>query len=206
MLFIFMFLIVGVLGLDISAAGTINLGVEIGTSTGLGSLNSQPDHWLPTSSTTTISLTPSSATSEAGGAGSHASRPVLISTELSTQTITKTISRITLVTATAQLCTPLSGTAPPLTSSPGTNWLGTAPTHSTRNGTVSFRSFKMGTPPIPSPTVSTRSGRGSTVSFKTGTPPIPSLTISTGAGKNALVQQVWSSFAVMVVALGLLCL
>ncbi|KAI3326608.1 hypothetical protein HD806DRAFT_411898 [Xylariaceae sp. AK1471] len=209
--FIFALLIVGVPGLEISATGTIDLEFEIGTSTGLGHLNSQPGHWLPTSSTTTqtaINLNPSCATSDAGGAGSHASSPALIATEVSTQTVTRTISRITLitVTVTAQLCTPLSGTAPPMTSSPGTNLPGTAPTYLTRNSTVPFRSWKMGTPPIPSTTISTSLGRSSTVSFKMGTPPIPSPTISIGSGRNALVQQVWPSFAVIAVVLGLSCL
>ncbi|KAI0525831.1 hypothetical protein F5B22DRAFT_255874 [Xylaria bambusicola] len=222
LLFIFVYLTMGVLGipgLDISAAGTVNLEVEIGTRT-----SPLDDHWLSPSPTTTSQA--ATSLPHTGDPSSHASSPPLISTEPSVQTITKTISQITLVTTTAQLCTPLPGTAPPVTSSPKTSLLGTTPTHSTWNNTASFRSFKMGTLPIPSPTtssgrnstVSLRTGTplslsfntpasaGSTVSFKTGTTPILSPTVSTGPGKNALVQQVWSLFAVTAVAFGFMCL
>ncbi|KAI1181636.1 hypothetical protein F5B17DRAFT_436552 [Nemania serpens] len=151
---------------------------------------------------TAISLNALYATSDAGGASSRASSPALIATELSTQTVTKTISRISLVTVTAKLCTPLSEALPPVTPSPETNLFGTAPPRSTQNSTVSFRSFKMGTPPIPSPVISTSRGKSSTVSFKTGTPLIPSPTISAGLRNNTVVQQVWPSVAIVVVALG----
>ncbi|KAJ3558068.1 hypothetical protein NPX13_g9794 [Xylaria arbuscula] len=212
-LFIFALFIVGVPCLDLSAAGTLDINIEIGTSTttSLHTPHSQLGHWLSTSPTivtqTTISLDPSCATSDAGEAGNHASSPALIATELSTQTITRTISRTSLVTVTAGLCAPLSKTVPLITPSPKTTLYGTAPTRSTHNSTVSFRSFKMGTPPIPSPVISTNRGTSSTVVFETGTPLLPSShSVSAGSGKKALVQQVWPFVAIMVVALGFTCL
>ncbi|KAI0404026.1 hypothetical protein F4802DRAFT_569449 [Xylaria palmicola] len=144
--------------------------------------------------------------SNAGGASSNASGPGLIATKLPTQTVTRTISCISLVTVTAELCTSLSETVAPVTPSPETNLFGTAPTRSTQNNTVSFRSFKMGTPPIPSPVISTSLGKSNTVFFKTGTPLIPSPFISAGLGNNELVQQVWPLVAIMAVALGFSCL
>ncbi|KAI0977458.1 hypothetical protein F4678DRAFT_455600 [Xylaria arbuscula] len=236
-LFIFALFIVGVLCLDLSAAGTLGIDIEIGTSTSTTSLHtpdSQLGHWPPTLSITTtqstispdsshtdywlstsptiitqatISLDPSCATSDAGGAGSHASCPALAATELSTQTVTSTISRISLVTVTAGLCAPLSKTVPLVTPSPKTNLYGTAPTRLTQNSTVSFRSYKMGTPPIPSPVISTSRGESSIVFFETGTPLIPSSpSVSAGLGKKVLAQQVWPFVAIMVVALGFSCL
>ncbi len=43
-LFVSLLLIVGVLGLDISAAVTVDFQVEIGTSTSLQNPNSKPDY------------------------------------------------------------------------------------------------------------------------------------------------------------------
>ncbi|KAK5633463.1 hypothetical protein RRF57_009178 [Xylaria bambusicola] len=206
-LFIFALFIVGVPCLDLSAAGTLDIDIEIGasttTTTSLHTPHYQLGHWLSTSPTivtqTTISLDPSCATSEAREAGSHTSSPALIATELSTQTVTKTISRISLVTVTAGLCAPLSKTVPLITPSPKTTLYGTAPTRSTHNSTVSFRSFKMGTPPIPSPVISTSRGTSSTVVFETGTPLLPSShSVSAGLEKKALLQQVWPFVAIMV--------
>ncbi|KAI0804897.1 hypothetical protein GGR55DRAFT_690857 [Xylaria sp. FL0064] len=173
------------------------------TSAGPDYLNSQFDHWLPTSSTATqitLSLDPSYATPDAEGSGSHTGSLALIATQLLTQTVNKTSSQITLVTTTKPLCHPLSRTSLPMTSTPATILPGTTPIHSARNNsTVSFRSFKMGTRPTPSPTIPASSEGVGTVSFKTGTLPVPSPTISTGSGRSVLVQQAWPSLAAMAI-------
>lgn len=70
---------------------------------------------LLTITQTTISLDFSCATFNAGGASSCTSSPALIATELLTQIVTRNIFRISFVTVTAQLYTPLSGTSLPVT-------------------------------------------------------------------------------------------
>ncbi|KAI1358030.1 hypothetical protein F5Y08DRAFT_322829 [Xylaria arbuscula] len=205
LVFIFMSLIMGALGLQISAAGTVDFNVEIITSAGPGYVHSQLDHWLPTSSTATqatLSLDPSYATPDAGGSGSHAGSPALIATQLLTQTVNKTSSQITLVTTTEPFCHPLSRTSLPVISNPAIILPETTPIHSApNNSTVSFRSFKMGTRPTPSPTIPASLEGVGTVSFKTGTLPVPSPTISTGSGRSVLVQQAWPSLAAMVIVI-----
>ncbi|KAJ8131105.1 hypothetical protein O1611_g2520 [Lasiodiplodia mahajangana] len=89
LLFVFALLTIEALGLEIFAARTVDFNVEIITSADVGSLNSQFDHWLPTSSTatqTTLSLDPLYATPDAGGSGSHASIPNLVATQSVAQT------------------------------------------------------------------------------------------------------------------------
>ncbi|KAJ3578308.1 hypothetical protein NPX13_g2258 [Xylaria arbuscula] len=203
LLFVFVLLMIEALGLEISAAGTVDFDVEIITSAGPDILDSQFDHWLPTSSTaiqTTLSLDPSHAIPDAGGSSSHASSPNLVATQSVAQTVNKTSPQITLVTTTELLCHPLSRTSLPVISTPATILPETTPIHSARNNsTVSFRSFKMGTRPTPSPTIPASSEGVGTVSFKTGTLPVPSPTISTGSGRSVLVQQAWPSLAAMAI-------
>ncbi|KAI1312441.1 hypothetical protein F5Y03DRAFT_340292 [Xylaria venustula] len=90
LLFIFALLIVEAPCLDISAAGSLNVQIGLGTST---TSTTTPHHyWIPTSSTatpTTTSLNLSRATSDAGGVGSHANT-ALTTTELATQNVTRT--------------------------------------------------------------------------------------------------------------------
>ncbi|KAI0867354.1 hypothetical protein GGS24DRAFT_485926 [Hypoxylon argillaceum] len=106
----------GALGLEISAAGTVDFNVEIITSTNPGYLHSHLDHWLPTSFATastakqtslSLSLNPSYATPDAGGSGS----PALIATQLSAQPAANT---------TEPLCHPLFRTSLPMISTPAT--------------------------------------------------------------------------------------
>ncbi|KAI1754577.1 hypothetical protein F4782DRAFT_493044 [Xylaria castorea] len=91
LLFIFALLIVGAPCLDISAAGSLDVQIGLGTST---TSTTTPHHyWIPTSSTagatpTTTSLNPSRATSDAGGVGSHAN--TALPTELAIQNVTRT--------------------------------------------------------------------------------------------------------------------
>ncbi|KAI0802419.1 hypothetical protein GGR55DRAFT_692231 [Xylaria sp. FL0064] len=187
---------------------TVDFNVEIITSAGVGSLNSQFNHWLPTSSTatqTTLSLDPLYATPDAGGSGSHASIPNLVATQSVAQTVNKTNSQITLVTTTEPSCHPSPRTSLPVISTLAIILPETTPLHSApNNSTVSFRSFKMGTRPIPSPTIAASVEGIGTVSSKTGTLPVPSPTISTGLGRSVLVQQAWPSLAAMaIIRLGL---
>ncbi|KAI1286539.1 hypothetical protein F5Y03DRAFT_389409 [Xylaria venustula] len=157
---------------------------------------------LPASSTaiqTTLSLNPSYATPDVGGSGS----PAPTATQSVAQTVNKTT---TLVTTTELLCHPLSRTSLPVISTPAIILPETTPIHSApNNSTVSFRSFKMGTRPIPSPTIAASVEEIGTVSFQTGTLPVPSPTISNGSGRCALVQQVRPSFAAIII-LSLSCL
>ncbi|KAI1181633.1 hypothetical protein F5B17DRAFT_261104 [Nemania serpens] len=139
---------------------------------------------------------------DAGGSGS----PALIATQLSAQPAANTSSRIPLVITTKLLCHhPLSITSRPVTYTLATILPGTTPIRSARNNsTVSFRSFKMGTWPIPSPTIAGSVEGIGTVSSKTGTLPVPSPIISTGLGRSVLVQQAWPSLAAMaIIRLGL---
>ncbi|KAI3333492.1 hypothetical protein F4824DRAFT_490865 [Ustulina deusta] len=179
--FLFVLLIISISGIDIAASGTIDFGLEIGSTS-------------CTATSTITSLNPSRAPSDAG----DLSTSTIMTTKTSTQTVTKTISQIMLVTVTAPYCTALSGATTIVTSRTG--WLGTASRHSTRNSMVSL---KTSTPLRTSPTHSTRS---STIPFKMGTPPTISPTISLRSGGNAMVQQAWSLFVVMAIALGFSCL
>ncbi|KAI0388330.1 hypothetical protein F5Y17DRAFT_453257 [Xylariaceae sp. FL0594] len=146
--FPFAFLIVGVLGLEISGAGTLNFDLEFGTTANSVYLTSQPGHWLHTltASQPTNSVVLSHNPSAPQTVGSTTSNLISLPTEQSIYTVTETISQISFVTLTTRLCTPfrnLSTPAPLL----GT---GSVPVHSLCCPTSTFQILQHRHPTTPS--------------------------------------------------------
>ncbi|KAI0165306.1 hypothetical protein GGR52DRAFT_558277 [Hypoxylon sp. FL1284] len=138
--------VVGSWGLEVSSGEVVSFELRIGTVTGLGSVEFEPDHCFPTAGTTaqtTVNEDPASTTDDVLGTGTPTSTPVLESTETLTQTLTQTISKTIIQTVLVTVAPPSSPTLPGtlMTASPGT-----APWNGTRNGTGSFT---FGLPPTP---------------------------------------------------------
>ncbi|KAI1631039.1 hypothetical protein F4809DRAFT_646793 [Biscogniauxia mediterranea] len=168
---VFLALIVSVLGLDVSPGETVSFELHVGTLTAIGELEFGPDYCLSTpvtSDRTRISISTTTATA-------IASPDELTRTRYVSETIVQTV----FVSITGPI--PPSTSQPYITSistadhSTTETMLGTAPTNSTRVGTISF----------------THS-------------PVPTTLVPVISGGSSLSQRAWHSITMLVIAFSVL--